>query len=90
MAGRRRNPGKRRKNPAGSGPIPPFPPFLFDPAGLANAFIGALFRGIEQPIQPVIPPEMFRKLLMLCHPDKHGGSETAAEVTRWLLEQRQK
>lgn len=27
-----------------------------------------------------------KSLLMLCHPDKHGNSETATEVTRWLIE----
>ena len=29
-----------------------------------------------------------RKLIQLCHPDKHAGSETANEVTAWLLSQR--
>jgi hypothetical protein len=27
-----------------------------------------------------------RKLLMLCHPDKHENSGMATEVTRWLIE----
>lgn len=39
-------------------------------------------------VEMKIPEEMFRKLLMLCHPDRHGNSETATEVTRWLLEHR--
>lgn len=26
-----------------------------------------------------------RQLLQLCHPDKHGGSKTATEITQWLL-----
>ena len=30
------------------------------------------------------------KLISLCHPDKHGGSTTANEVTVWLLEERRK
>lgn len=41
-------------------------------------------------VQMPIPPEMFRKLLFLCHPDKHEGSEMSSEVTRWLLEERRK
>lgn len=27
-----------------------------------------------------------RKLLMLCHPDKHGNSELSTEITRWLID----
>jgi hypothetical protein len=30
------------------------------------------------------------KLIRLCHPDKHGGSALATEVTQWLLSQRRK
>lgn len=30
------------------------------------------------------------KLIRLCHPDKHGGSALATEVTQWLLDQRRK
>ncbi|WP_201216138.1 hypothetical protein [Halochromatium roseum] len=35
-----------------------------------------------------IPPELIPKLIRLCHPDRHGGSAIANDVTRWLLEQR--
>ena len=35
-----------------------------------------------------IPPEMLRRLVRLCHPDRHGGSEAANEATAWLLAQR--
>lgn len=35
-----------------------------------------------------IPPEQWRRLVQLAHPDKHGGSLAAAEATRWLLENR--
>lgn len=46
-------------------------------------------RGGDDPAPaPMIPPDLYRKLLMLCHPDKHGNSETATEVTRWLLKMR--
>ena len=31
-----------------------------------------------------------KKLLSLCHPDKHRGSKTSHEVTRWLLRQRER
>ena len=37
-----------------------------------------------------IPDWMFKKMISLCHPDKHGNSETSQEVTRWLLEERRK
>lgn len=32
-----------------------------------------------------IPPEMLRRLIQLCHPDKHRGSEAANIATRYLL-----
>ena len=35
-----------------------------------------------------IPPEQWRRLVQLAHPDKHGDSLTATEATRWLLENR--
>jgi hypothetical protein len=35
-----------------------------------------------------IPLDKLDALLMLAHPDKHGGSPLANEVTRWLLELR--
>ena len=35
-----------------------------------------------------IPPELLSKMIRLCHPDRHDGSPTANDVTRWLLEQR--
>lgn len=39
-------------------------------------------------IRSKIPPEMLRRLLWLCHPDRHGDSETATATTAWLLAQR--
>lgn len=33
---------------------------------------------------PSIPDDMRRLLRMLCHPDKHGGSEAATKATVWL------
>lgn len=38
---------------------------------------------------PRIPSDILRKLILLAHPDKHGGSETANEITTWLLARRQ-
>ena len=35
-----------------------------------------------------IPPEQWRRLVQLVHPDKHAGSAAAMEATRWLLENR--
>lgn len=34
---------------------------------------------------PVIDPEMMRRLLFLCHPDKHNNSEASQKATQWLL-----
>lgn len=35
-----------------------------------------------------IPPDCWRRLVQLAHPDKHGDSPAATEATRWLLENR--
>lgn len=35
-----------------------------------------------------LPADMLRRLLHLCHPDKHGNSRAATTATQWLLEQR--
>ena len=32
-----------------------------------------------------IEPAMLRRLIQLCHPDKHQGSEAATVATRYLL-----
>ncbi len=32
-----------------------------------------------------ISPQRIKHLLMLCHPDKHGNSALANDVTKWLL-----
>ena len=37
---------------------------------------------------PFIPSEMLRRLIQLCHPDKHSGSEASLKATQWLIEQR--
>lgn len=35
-----------------------------------------------------IPPDMLRRLLWLCHPDRHGDNDAATVTTAWLLAQR--
>ena len=35
-----------------------------------------------------VPPDQWRRLVQLAHPDKHSGSAAAVEATRWLLENR--
>ena len=35
-----------------------------------------------------IPEEQLKRLLHLCHPDKHGNSPTATAITQWLLQMR--
>lgn len=35
-----------------------------------------------------IDPTMLRRLIQLCHPDRHGGSEASHTATAWLLTQR--
>ena len=42
-----------------------------------------------QPMPDAMPPEMIRRLLQLCHPDRHDNSEAANTATRWLLKQRE-
>jgi hypothetical protein len=38
------------------------------------------------PVAPAgIEPDMLRRLVQLCHPDRHGNSEAANTATRWLL-----
>lgn len=32
-----------------------------------------------------IEPARVRQLIQLCHPDRHGGSPLAHDVTAWLL-----
>lgn len=32
-----------------------------------------------------IPSGMLRRLIQLCHPDKHGGKDSARIATEWLL-----
>lgn len=42
----------------------------------------------QRPTTGPIPPDMLKRMIMLCHPDKHGNSEMSKTVTQWLLTQR--
>lgn len=42
----------------------------------------------RRPIERTIPLEQWRRLVQLCHPDRHGNSEEANQATRWLMEVR--
>lgn len=44
----------------------------------------------QVPAEPAIPPEMLRRLIMLCHPDRHNNSEMSRIATDWLLKQKEK
>ena len=35
-----------------------------------------------------LPPDLLKKLIMLCHPDKHNQSEMSINVTQLLLKMR--
>lgn len=45
-------------------------------------------RAFQMSDMPVIDPLLLKRLLSLCHPDKHGNSAMATEVTRQLLAMR--
>jgi len=45
-------------------------------------------RGSDEPARVDIPEDILKQLILLCHPDKHGGSKLAHDVTVWLLKQR--
>lgn len=36
-----------------------------------------------------IEPDMLRRLIQLCHPDRHDNSEASVKATRYLLQQRE-
>ena len=47
-----------------------------------------LLRRFRSPPADSLDPARVRQLLQLCHPDKHGNSQLACEVTQWLLRQK--
>lgn len=34
---------------------------------------------------PTLKPDQIKRLIMLCHPDKHGNSKVSNEITQWML-----
>ena len=50
-------------------------------------FLREKLNAVTQPPQQ-IPDDMLRRLIMLCHPDRHGDSDASTVATRWLLAQR--
>lgn len=48
----------------------------------------AMTKPTRRPAKSPIPPTHWRRMVQLAHPDRHGGSDAATEVTRWLLENR--
>ena len=51
----------------------------------ANAQAHAYRNGSQHYSSAALDIERIRKLIQLCHPDKHGGSPAANEATQWLL-----
>ena len=45
-------------------------------------------KAADDPPLPTPHKEMWRRLVQLCHPDRHGNSEAANVATRWLMEAR--
>lgn len=58
-------------------------------AAFQKGFAAGLVAGRKQAPQPGGSAqelvEHLPRLLQLCHPDRHGGSETANKVTQFLL-----
>ncbi len=66
-------------------------PFLFFIKSFSDAFFDSARRPhirVRRVERPVVLDVMWKKIMLLCHPDKHGNSETSQEVTRWLIENR--
>lgn len=41
-------------------------------------------QSLARPVVGQMPLEVWRRLVQLCHPDKHGGSVAANSATQWL------
>lgn len=52
------------------------------------AVLRARVHAMEAAPSATIDPTMLKRLLQLCHPDRHGGSEAATTATKFLLAQR--
>jgi hypothetical protein len=54
-----------------------------------GAAVPSLFRAAAYGKPARFDPEFLERLIRLCHPDKHGGSKLANEVTQQLLSMRE-
>ena len=61
-------------------------------AGRASTGRKSSSAGSKSSTGPKLPPravdefsDRLREMIQLCHPDRHGGSELAGQVTQWLL-----
>ena len=59
-----------------------------DTSRIYDAWRASIGTKPSKPESPPVPNELLGKMIRLCHPDKHRGSDAATEVTQWLLEQR--
>lgn len=57
-------------------------------ARIYEAWQASTKKKTSHPEAPPVPNELLGKMIRLCHPDRHKGSDAATEVTQWLLEQR--
>jgi len=55
-------------------------------AALQKQTVISSFRGDST----ALTPALIKDMIVLCHPDKHGGSERATRITQWLTRQRRK
>ena len=50
-----------------------------------NQRLARMIVALEAQSKLALEPEMVRKLLWLCHPDRHDNNAASNEVTKWLL-----
>lgn len=56
--------------------------------GYTLGYSSGILKGEQNVKELGLTIERWRQLMSLCHPDKHGGSETAVAVTQWLAKQK--
>lgn len=47
-----------------------------------------IIKAIQSTSVSSLSRDIWRRLVQLCHPDKHNGSKASTEATRWLMENR--
>jgi hypothetical protein len=63
---------------------------IFRETGMGDSFFGSQEKQKTLLVKESIPPEMLKRLIMLCHPDKHNNSEMSRIATDWLLKEKEK